>query len=91
MNMVYKIVADGLEILISRNSHRSTHVLDIQEKKIYLSAVIKIGQIDMVSSDLGIPIEDVSSVLKDFEKKGIILFSSDKKSFLSLAIESTAI
>ena len=91
MNMVYKIVADGLEILISRNGHRSTRVLNIQEKKIYLSAVIKIRQIDRVSSDLGIPMEDVSSVLKDFEKKGIILFSSDKKSFLSLAIESTAI
>ena len=91
MYMVHKNVADGLEILISRNGHRSTHVLDIQEKKIYLSAVIKIRQIDRVSSDLGIPIEDVSSVLKDFEKKGIILFSPDKKSFLSLAIESTAI
>ncbi len=91
MYMVYKIVADGLEILISRNGHRSTHVLDIQEKKIYLSAVEKSRQIDTVSSDLGISMEDVSSVLKDFEKKGIILFSSDKKSFLSLAIEITGI
>jgi len=89
--MVYRIAPDGLKIEISRNGHRLTHVLDIQEKKIYLSAVEKIRYVDTVSAELGISSQDVSTVLKDFEQKGIILFSSDKKSFLSLALESTGI
>jgi Radical SAM superfamily len=89
--MVYKITPDGLEIDISRDSRQSTYVLDKFEQKIYLSAIEKIQNVDTVSSDLGISIEDVFSVLKNFEQKGIILFSSDKKSFLSLAIESTGL
>ena len=87
--MVYKISPDGLKIEISRNGNRLTHALNAQEQKIYLSAVEKIRKIDMVSSDLGIPVEEVSSALKDFERKGLILFSFDRKSFLSLALEST--
>jgi len=86
--MVYRIAPDGLKIDISRNGNRLTHALNAQEQKMYLSAVIEIRHVDSVSSDLGIPIEDVSSVLKDFEQKGIILFSPDKKSFLSIALES---
>jgi Radical SAM superfamily len=88
--MVWKIVPDGLEIEISRDSHRSTHKLNELEQKIYLSAVEKIRYVDTVSAELGISSQDVFTVLQDFEQKGIVLFSPDHKSFLSLATEKFA-
>jgi radical SAM superfamily enzyme YgiQ (UPF0313 family) len=83
--MVWRIAPDGLKIEVSGNGIRSTHSLNELEGRIYLSAVEKINNIDAVSAELGISTENVLAVLKDFEQTGIILFSPDRKSFLSLA------
>jgi Radical SAM superfamily len=87
--MVWKIAPNGLDIEISRDGRRSTYKLKEFEQKIYLSAVEKIRYVDTVSAELRISSQDVSTVLKDFEQKGIILFSPDHKSFLSLATEKS--
>jgi hypothetical protein len=83
--MVWRIAPDGLKIEISGNGSRSTYSLDELEQKIYLSAVEKINNINAVSAELGISTEDVLAVLDDFEQKGIVLISPDRKSYLSLA------
>jgi hypothetical protein len=87
--MVYKTVSDGLEIHISGNSSQSIEKLNELEQKIYLSAVEKIRHVDALSAELGIPYQDLSAVLRDFEHKDIILFSPEHTSFLSLAMEES--
>ncbi|KPK43327.1 MAG: hypothetical protein AMK74_07095 [Nitrospira bacterium SM23_35] len=87
--MVYSAASDGLEIEISHNGRQLKHSLRGIEQKIYLSAVEKIREISMLSPEFGTPAEDVFDILKDFEQKGIILFSADRTSFLSLATEKS--
>jgi hypothetical protein len=87
--MVYSAASDGLEIEISHNGRQLKHSLRGIEQKIYLSAVEKIREISMLSSEFETPAEDVFDILKDFEQKGIILFSADRTSFLSLATEKS--
>jgi hypothetical protein len=86
--MSYKDSPDGLHIEINRGGSKTSLTLNSREKEIYLYALEKSRQIEELPSDLGISSEEVSSVLNDFERKGIILYSSDRKSFLSLAILS---
>ena len=86
--MLYEDSPDGLHIEISRGGNKTSLTLNSKERKIYLYALEKSRQIEKLPSELGIPSEEVSSVLNDFEQKGIILYSSDRKSFLSLAIKS---
>ena len=85
--MVCRTVPDGLEIAIGRAGDRSVYRLNEPEKSIYLSAVQRIRNIDTIASDVMMPEKDLVAVLEDFERKGIILFSVDRKSFLSLATE----
>ena len=70
------------------NGGRTVHVLNPVEKQIYLSAIEKARLIEEVCERFGLSVDDVSAVLDDFEQKGLILYSSDRKSFLSLAMES---
>jgi radical SAM superfamily enzyme YgiQ (UPF0313 family) len=85
--MFYKNSMNDIEIVKCRDGNRTTYTLNSIEKDIYLSAIDKSQQIDMVSEKLGISLTDVYSVLDDFERKGLILYSPDKKTFLSLAIK----
>ena len=86
--MVYKDSPEGLQIDVGHNGCRTVHVLNPVEKQIYLSAIEKARLIEEVCGRLGMSVDDVSAVLDDFEQKGLILYSSDRKSFLSLAMES---
>lgn len=86
--MAYKDSSNGLQIEISRDGQKTFHIFNSREKDIYLSAVEKSQQISKVCERLGISLDDVSSILDDFERKGLILYSSDKNSFLSLATKS---
>ncbi len=86
--MVYKDSPEGLQIDVGHNGSRTVHVLNPVEKQIYLSAIEKSRLIEEVCGHVGMSVDDVSAVLDDFEQKGLILYSSDRKSFLSLAMES---
>ena len=85
--MLYTDSPNGLQIDICRGAQRLKYLLGSIEKDIYLSAIEKHQPVDKVSEELGRSSGDVYSILDDFERKGIILYSSDKKSFLSLAIK----
>jgi radical SAM superfamily enzyme YgiQ (UPF0313 family) len=84
----YENSSKGFQIVICRNGQESTRTLTPREKDIYLSAIEKSQQIKEVSESLGIPLTDVCSILDDFEQQGLILYSSDKESFLSLATKN---
>jgi len=86
--MVCKNSPDGLQIEVCRDGIRTMHVLGSKEKEIYMSAVEKAHTLKEVCDDSGMSLEEVSAVLNDFEQKGLILYSYDRKSFLSLAMES---
>ncbi|MEW6002601.1 MAG: radical SAM protein [Nitrospirota bacterium] len=85
--MFYENSPGGLRIMLCRNGHEIVHILDSPEKEVYLSAMVKPQKIIKVSEKLGISLDDVYSILDEFEQKGLILYSSDRKSFLSLAIQ----
>jgi hypothetical protein len=83
--MCYERGPKHLKISVCRDGHRTSHILKSPEQDIYLSAIEKSQRIDKVAKTIGISSADARSVLRDFEKNGLILFSADKKSFLSLA------
>ncbi len=85
----YKNSPDGFQIELCRGGQRSTRTLTPTEKEIYVSAIEKSQRTDEISRSLGIRSSDVRSVLDDFERQGLILYSSDKESFLSLATLAT--
>jgi hypothetical protein len=85
--MVYENSPDGLRIDLSRDGNRIAYALHGREKDIYLSAIEKSVEIDKLVSGSDMSFDDVSAILNDFEQKGIILRSADRKSFLSLAME----
>jgi len=84
--MVYSNSLNELQIEVCRDGRRSTHTLNSKEKNLYLSAVEKAQEINKISEKSGIPLETASYMLNDLEQKGLILLSSDRKSFLSLAM-----
>ena len=84
--MVYRDTPEGLQIDISRNGEKTACILKPIEKDIYLSAIEKARSLNEICEDLAMVFEDLSAVLNDFEQKGLILYSSDRKSFLSLAM-----
>ena len=86
--MIYSESAEGLRIDVGLNGDRTVHVLNPVEKKIYLSAIEQSRSIKEACEDSGVPFEEASEVLNVFEQKGLILYSFDRKSFLSLAMES---
>jgi hypothetical protein len=83
--MCYEGGPKHLKISVCRDGHRTSHTLKSPEQDIYLSAIEKSQRIDKVAKKIGVSPADVRSALHDFEKNGLILFSADKKSFLSLA------
>lgn len=84
--MVYEITSDGsLQITLGRNGIRNIWIFHSKIKDIYLSAIEEIQQIDYVSKLLNLPSQEVVKILEDLHMNGLILFSRDRKSFLSLA------
>jgi hypothetical protein len=83
--MCYETRAKDLKISVCRYGRRTSHTLKSPEQDIYLSAIEKSQRIDKVAKTIGISSADVRSALRDFENNGLILFSADKRSFLSLA------
>jgi hypothetical protein len=83
--MHYMNVSNGLQIVVSQNGHQTSHSLLSEEGDIYVSALEKSQRISKVSEKLGISSAKIRSILDDFEQKGLILYSSDRKAFLSLA------
>ncbi len=87
-HMYYENATDGLRIAVCRDGQRTNYELKGSEEDIYLAAIEESQRISTASENLGISSADVRSVLDDFEQKGLILYSSDKKSFLSLAMKT---
>jgi len=83
--MHYINASNGLQIVVSQNGRRTSHSLLSEESDIYLSALEKSQRISKVSEKLGISSAKIRSILDDFEQKGLILYSADRKAFLSLA------
>jgi radical SAM superfamily enzyme YgiQ (UPF0313 family) len=86
--MTYRATHENLHIDIGRNGQHITHTLTGKGKDIYLSAVEKIQDVEVVADTIGISVEDVSALLSDLEQKGMVLLSPDKKYFLSLATKA---
>ena len=87
--MFYEVSSEGLHIMVCHDGRETTHTLNARESEIYLTAIEKSQHINKLADELGIPFADVCSILDDFEQKGLILYSSDRKSFLSLATKSS--
>jgi hypothetical protein len=85
--MFYEISSGNIQIKACRGGNNNTYTFNSIEKTIYMSTLEKIQKISDVAQSLGIMVDNVLSILNDFEKKGLILCSSDKKSFLSLALK----
>jgi radical SAM superfamily enzyme YgiQ (UPF0313 family) len=84
--MVYEITSDGnLKIALARDGKREIYRFNSKTKDLYLSATEEIQYIDDVSKSLNLPPQEVLEILEDLHKKGLVLSSPDKKSFLSLA------
>jgi hypothetical protein len=83
--MIFEEVRDGLLITVSRDGIKTEYLLKAPEKEIYLSAAETIQTVEHVSDKLSIPPKAVSVIFENFEQKGLMLLSPDRKSFLSLA------
>lgn len=87
--MRYKDQGDKLLITLCRDGAKSNFVLSGIEKQIYMSAIEKIQQIETLSREIGLPIIKINLIISGFEQKGIVLLSSDRNSFLSLATKDS--
>lgn len=83
--MYYEKAGNGMKIVVCRDGHRIAYELGTREADIFLSAIERHQFTSEVAERLGIASADVCYTLDDFEQKGLILYSSDRKSFLSLA------
>ena len=88
--MCYRESGNEIRVVVGRDGHREAQIFGSPEKDIYLAAVERCRPVKGVSEDLGIPLADVVSILENLEKKGLILFASDRQSFMALAIEGDA-
>jgi len=86
--MRYDNTGDKLLIKLCRDGIKSSLIFSGLEKHIYMNAIEKIQDIESLSLETGLTINEINSILADFENKGIVLLSSDKKSFLSLATKA---
>jgi hypothetical protein len=85
--MYYETGPNGSQIVVSRDGQRTSYNFTSREKDVYLSAIEESQRVSKISDDSGIPSADVRAMLHDFEQKGLILFSPDRRSFLSLATQ----
>jgi hypothetical protein len=85
--MCYQKDGGRLKITLSRDGDQATFTFGGTEKKVYLSAIDQSQQTTSISKKLGVPSAELHSILDDFEQKGLILYSVDRASFLSLAME----
>ncbi len=85
--MYYGQDLQNLQIEVCRDGRRKDYTLRGVEMEIYLLAVQRSQRLDKLSDKLKIPPDTVRIILDDFEQKGLILYSSDKKAFLSLAMK----
>ena len=83
--MCYERSAKHLKIFVCIDGQKTNYTFKYPERDIYLSAVEKSQRIDKVAKTVGLSSAEVRSALRDFEEKGLILFSADRRSFLSLA------
>ncbi len=83
--MRYDENGDKLFITLCRDGIKSNFTFSGIEKHIYITATENIQDIDALSSTIGVSINEIKSIINNFEHKGIVLLSSDRKSFLSLA------
>ena len=86
--MTYEDSPYGLLITVGRNGNRTSYTVSDLKQDVYLSAAEELQQISVAAEKLHAPVEEIIFILNDFEQKGLILFSSDRKSFLSLATKS---
>jgi len=78
---------EGLRIMSCRDGQKKDYTLQGLEKEVYLLASEKLQLVDKLSGKLKVSPDTVRVILDDFEQKGLILYSSDKKAFLSLAMK----
>lgn len=85
--MYYEICSGKLHITACFDGYIEDYIFDSIEKEVYLMAINKIQKVKDVAEHLRLKEEDIISILDDFEEKGLIIFSNDKKYFLSLALK----
>jgi radical SAM superfamily enzyme YgiQ (UPF0313 family) len=81
----YETRAEDLKISVCRDGQKTSVILESPEKEIYLSAVEKSQRADKLAQVIGISTAEMRSALDAFESQGLILWSADRNSFLSLA------
>jgi len=84
--MHYEVKPDGLYVTVCLDGRDSAYYFVEEEMSVYMIAVDKAQKVSKVYDELGIGPGRVNAILDDFENKGLILFSADRKSFLSLAM-----
>lgn len=84
--MYYRDISGGLEIVVCKNGGRANYVLTPEEKKIYLSAIEVCQDVARLADRSGMPRNEVYAKLDEWNRKGLVLYSPDKKSFISLAM-----
>ena len=85
--MYYVNEANGLSISVCRDGQTTSHKLKEKEGEIYLSAIDESQRLSRVCEEYSVSEDALRSILNDFESKGLILYSSGKRSFLSLAMK----
>jgi radical SAM superfamily enzyme YgiQ (UPF0313 family) len=86
--MYYENSTKNFQVVRCRDGQRTVRTLTPREKEIYLSAIEESQRISDLSKSLNISLSDIRSILDDFDRQDLILYSSDQESFLSLAIKS---
>ncbi len=85
--ILYDISSGKLKIVACLDGKVRNYTFESIEKEVYLAALDKVQKIKDLSERFGIKEEDLVSILENFENEGLIIFSNDKKSFLSLALK----
>jgi len=85
--MRYETNSSDLKITVFRDGEISAYSFQGKKKEIYLAAIEKSQRIDGIGHVFGLGSNSVRTILEEFDEKGLILYSSNRKSFLSLAMK----
>lgn len=85
--MFYEVdKAGNLKILVNRDGNKREYIYDSLKKDVYLIALEEIQSIDKVSDLLKVNRDKIMSVIQEFESNGLVLYSNEEDSYLSLAM-----
>lgn len=83
--MYYENNAKGIEIVACRDGRIKRHHFGTKEAAVYMAAIAKFQKVNRLAERLSMDAAEVAGILDGYEENGLILYASDRKSFLSLA------